>query len=136
MLIRQLSLFALVGVVGFAVDAGVLTAAITHTPLNLYAARGVSFAAAVTTTWALNRTITFRSAVVAPAVRQWLRFSALNALGGLVNLGLYALLVAHVLIARDIPVLAVAAGSLCGLLVNFSLSKKFVFRESRTTLPA
>ena len=121
--------FSVVGVVGFVVDAGVLTALTLLFSMNLYVARACSFLAAVTTTWALNRTYTFPGAVAMPMILQWTRFSTLNALGGLVNLGSYALLVSHITVAHNFPVLAVAVGSLCGLLVNFSLSKIFVFRK-------
>ncbi len=54
--------FAVVGAVGFLVDAGVLTALVNGLGANPYAARAVSFPAAVTATWWLNRRWTFAPA--------------------------------------------------------------------------
>jgi putative flippase GtrA len=56
-----------------------------------------------------------------------LRYLAANAIGGLANYATYALLVATVEPVRRWPVLAVAAGSVAGLLLNFFLSRRFVF---------
>jgi hypothetical protein len=44
------------------------------------------------------------------------------------NRGTYALLVTFVAIAAEQPVLAVAAGSIAGMGVNFVLSRRMVFR--------
>jgi putative flippase GtrA len=107
--------------------------ALTVFGLNPYSARAVSFLVAVTSTWAMNRTFTFgRSGSSPPAslFMEWLRFCAANAMGGLVNLGTYVLLLNSVPVVRQYPVLGVAAGSLSGLLVNFTLSKLFVFRTA------
>ena len=50
-------------------------------------------------------------------------------LGGFVlNRGTYALLVTFVAEAANQPVIAVAAGAIAGLLVNFTLSRRLVFR--------
>jgi len=52
--------FALVGTIGFVVDASVLRLVVAIFAINLYAGRLVSFLAAATVTWLLNRTFTFR----------------------------------------------------------------------------
>lgn len=118
--------FALVGVVGFTIDAGVLRLVVGAFGLNLYAGRVVSFLVAVTVTWALNRVFTFRH-TGAPAA-QWLRFVCANALGGAVNFGVYALLVGTLSGMRENPSVAVACGSLVGMSLNFILMKRVVFR--------
>ncbi len=129
MIVRQALRFAGVGVLGFFVDAGVLTAARTIIGLDLYSARALSFVAAVTSTWAMNRAFTFKEHASASMLREWARFCAANAVGGAVNLGVYAALINNVPLVHDHPVLGVAAGSLSGLFVNFTLSRLFVFRE-------
>lgn len=131
LLARQILRFSLVGVAGFLVDAGVLTLALRFLGWNLYSARVLSFLTAVTATWIMNRRFTFGAGASASLFGEWVRFTASNAVGGLVNFGTYVWLINSLAAAHDFPVIAVAAGSLSGLMVNFSLSKIFVFRESR-----
>ncbi|WP_083499310.1 GtrA family protein [Thioalkalivibrio nitratireducens] len=118
--------FGLVGVVGFGVDALALLAAIHLGGMDLYRARVVSYLAAATTTWFLNRRFTFVSTSTQLG-SQWLRFLTVNAAGGAVNYTVYALLVYLSQPFRDAPVLAVAVGSLTGFLLNFAGSKWLVF---------
>jgi putative flippase GtrA len=49
-------------------------------------------------------------------------------LGLVLNRGTYAGLIATVPLCVAAPVLAVAAGSVAGMLVNFTLSRQMVFR--------
>lgn len=119
-------LFAAAGAVGFVVDAGVLVALAAFA--GPYFGRIVSFGAAVLTTWLINRRLAFRDAASGlPKRIEFLRYFVASAGGGAVNLATYGLLV-HVLeLGRIWLPAAVAAGSLAGMLVNFSLSKRFVF---------
>jgi putative flippase GtrA len=119
---QQLALFTLVGGAGFLVDAGVLLLLSQVLGLDIYVARVLSWFAAATFTWWMNRTLTFRDRD-AGLVRQWLMFLAANTGGGLINIG-----VSTALIALGVaPVAAVACGSLAGLLWNFLASRRFVF---------
>jgi len=133
-MLRQFFMFALVGAAGFLVDAGTLQFALHMLGLNLYEGRLLSFLVAATFTWQLNRKITFRAAAHHPAAKQWLKFVSANAVGGLINLGVYALLVSRLPLAREHPTLAVACGSIAGLLFNFLASRIIVFRAH--VLPA
>src|SRR2546423_510705 len=69
----ELLRFGVVGVIGFVVDAAVLTAAIAL-GLGPWLGRALSYLVAATTTFALNRAWTFRSAAQAQPVRQWATF--------------------------------------------------------------
>jgi putative flippase GtrA len=132
MVVRQALRFAAVGVLGFFVDAGVLTFAIRLLGLNLYVGRALSFLVAVTFTWALNRAVTFGSSKSTSRWSEWGRFGAANSVGGLMNLGVYSFLVATSVFVHRYPVVAVAAGSLSGLALNFYLSRTFVFRKAQS----
>ena len=118
--------FGVVGTVGFVVDTAVLYAGLAL-GLGLYGGRAVSYLAAATTTWALNRAWTFRGQGQAPVMRQWALFVAINLVGFAFNYGTYAALVAGVAFVAQYPVIGVAAGSLAGMLGNFLLSRRFVF---------
>lgn len=120
--------FGMVGTVGFVVDAGVLYGFLYLAGLDPYSARVPAYLAAATTTWALNRAFTFRGAPAGRPLHQWARFLMVNAVGGVVNYAVYALLMLQGPPFTSHPVLAVAGGVLAGLVFNFAGSRKLVFR--------
>ncbi|UUX49597.1 GtrA family protein [Nisaea acidiphila] len=120
--------FAVVGALGFLVDATALQLFLNVAGLDLYSARIGSFLVAVTFTWAMNRHFTFASDDPR-LLREWFRFLSANSLGAGVNLGTYGILVWAIPIVAAHPVLGVAAGSIAGLAVNFLGSRFFVFRD-------
>jgi len=124
--------FGVVGTGGYVVDNLVLLLMIDAVGADRYSGRVVSFLAAATFTWAGNRYFTFsdrRARGLAGAVREWGRFILANAVGGLVNVGLYATLVKFAPPPFDNPFLALPFGVLAGLAFNFFLSRQLVFRE-------
>lgn len=125
-LLAEFLRFGVVGTAGFVVDTAVLYGALSA-GAGLYAGRVVSYLAAATATWALNRAWTFRSAGRGAAGRQWALFLLVNLVGFAVNYTTYALLVANLPLVAAHPVLGVAAGSLAGMTGNFVLSRRFVF---------
>lgn len=135
-MIQQFLMFAVVGTLGFFVDAAMLLFAHHVLGANLYTGRLLSFLAAATFTWQLNRKVTFRgSGTSDTALKQWLKFLSTNAVGGLVNLGVYAVLIARMPFAREHPVFAVACGSIAGLFFNFVATRIVVFRAHLAGAP-
>jgi len=126
----QLLRFSAVGVVGFAVDTATLYAAL-ELGAGLYTGRLASYLTAATVTWALNRRFTFSDRRTDRLATEWVRFLAANGVGGAINYFTYAALVATLPYVAAHPWLAVAAGSLAGLAVNFTLSRRLVFTGSR-----
>ena len=125
----QLPWFAAVGVLGFAVDAGVLHLAILG-GLGLHVGRLLSYLCAVTVTWELNRRFTFRAAATPATFGSWLRFAVSQLGGAAVNLGCYFLLIHTSATVAHLPVIGVAAGSLLGMLLNFASARAYVFRHT------
>lgn len=122
--------FSLVGVVGFIVDAGLLHLLIDT--LGPYIARLLSFAVAVITTWILNRTFTFAERQSGLSLPQELgRYFSAMIVGGSVNYALYAALVYFIEAVAQQPILGVIAGTLAGLTINFTLSKRWIFSEDK-----
>lgn len=127
--------FALVGAAGFVVDVGVLYLGL-GAGLDLYTARAVSFVAAATFTWVGNRRFTFERGSDGPTVdergahTEWFRYVAAMAAGGAVNYGVYAAGVALVPLLRAQPWLAVAAGTACGMVLNFVLARRILHRPA------
>ena len=134
MLTRQFLRFAVVGGVGFLIDAAILMLAIDVLHVGLYAGRALSFLIASTAAWALNRNFAFRHAASESRAAEWLRYMFSNTIGGSVNVGTYAWLVLQSPIVREHPILGVACGSVAGMLVNFTLLKIFVFRARKDTV--
>ena len=130
-LLAEFLRFGVVGTAGFVVDTAVLYTAIAA-GAGLYGGRVLSYVAAATATWALNRAWTFRSAGQGQAGRisagrQWALFLLVNLIGFAMNYTTYALMVGNLATVAEHPVLGVAAGSLAGMVGNFVLSRRFVF---------
>jgi putative flippase GtrA len=130
-LTRQIVWFCVAGVIGLAVDLAVLYASAPW--LNWYGARIVSFLSAATATWAFNRRLTFhdggRTASIQFVALQYLRYLAAMLVGGGVNYSVYVL-VLNSYSGVGGPALGVAAGSLAGLVINFTLARYAVFSHS------
>jgi putative flippase GtrA len=126
--------FGIVGGAGFVVDETVL--AIFHylVGLDRYSARVISIFCAMTFTWWGNRRLTFAEHAAsggAPELaREWLKFVLANAIGAIVNYGAYSLLVSFAPAPLNNPLLATAIGVGIGLIFNFTLSKRFVFKAN------
>jgi len=126
LIVVQFTRFAVVGLIGLIVDTATVYG-LRHA-LGLYGAGLVAYVFAATGNWVLNRLWTFRGYGSGPAHRQWGKFMITNLAGFVLNRGTYVLLVTFVAAAADQPVIATAAGSVAGMFVNFSLSRRLVFR--------
>jgi putative flippase GtrA len=123
---RQFWRFAIAGAVGFLVDVAVLYALLAL-GLGYYSGRVFSFLAAAFTTWQINRRYAFSAQAGEDQLREWLRYLLAMLGGGAVNYASYALIVYAAPRERWIPLLAVAAGSIAGLSVNFLSARLWVF---------
>jgi putative flippase GtrA len=127
-LIRQFVQFGVVGTFGFLVDYTVVRTAHFAFGMGLIPAGILSFFVAASANWFLNRIWTFRGASTGRMHHEWLRYLASNALGFIPNRGVYIALVATSPLCVKHPILAVAAGAIAGLGVNFVMSRRVVFR--------
>lgn len=129
MLLPEFLRFCVVGTIGFVVDAGSLQGLVTLGGLNPYLGRLGSYLLAATTTWWLNRRFTFTASTDQRWQRQWVRYLVVNAVGGGVNYGVYALALFSFSVVQQHLYFGVAAGSLAGLAFNFTASRFLVFRR-------
>ena len=126
---KEILFFAISGVIGFVVDAGIVQFLVREWQVNPYEARLVSFLCAATTTWAFNRKITFAGRGSGGGRRrQLIRYIIAMAGGFALNYGAYAACVATFALVREWPAIGVAAGSIAGAVVNFLSSKYWIFR--------
>lgn len=135
----QFASFCIVGGGGFVVDAGTLAIALNLLHLDAYSGRILSYLVAATFTWVLNRRFTFGASRNGNLLAEWVRYLLAGAVGGLANFAAYSAVVALVhhfigttgAIAAIAPYAGVGVGSALGLMVNFTLTRKLVFRQGR-----
>lgn len=123
--------FCLVGGAGFLVDVGTLYATMTVAGLGPVAARVPAFLFAATFTWGANRIFTFgpsgRHTVI-----EWLLFLIANSLGSAANFLGYLLALSALRSTATLgPAIAVACGSVAGLIFNYAVSQSYVFARGR-----
>ncbi|VTU18912.1 GtrA-like protein [Variovorax sp. PBS-H4] len=126
---REFLLFAVAGAIGFGVDVCVLYLAAPL--LGWYMARVLSFVAAATATWALNRRYAFGARPSeASLAREYLGYLLTMVGGAVLNYSVYVL-VLHAFSGVWVPALGVALGSCAGLALNFLGARQLVFKSRR-----
>ncbi|WP_028865896.1 GtrA family protein [Psychromonas aquimarina] len=140
--------FACVGSIGFLVDAAVMLLLLSFY-IAPVPARAFAFWAAASSNWWLNRHITFDAADTAQPMLQWGRFIAVSCIGFIPNWSSYWLLMHSVDINRlsalflnqypelnplalemAWPLAAMLPGVLLGMLTNYLLADRWVFRAA------
>lgn len=135
MLARKLSsqifTFAIVGGIGFVIDAAVLTSLSVHVGINVFLARVVSFSAASLATWLLNRRHTFgrtRLDGVQAGSTEYARYMSIQVIGAMINLGAFSAIVAAQPQLLHLPVIPLAAGSVIAMFFNFFGARYWIYR--------
>lgn len=126
--LAQFIAFGCVGTIGMAIDT--ITVYSLRHRLGLYGAGAIAYFIAATGNWALNRVWTFRGKHEGPAHRQWARFLLANAFGFVLNRGTYAALVTFSPACAAEPFYAIFAGGVVGMFLNFSLSRRMVYKTT------
>ena len=127
---RSFVKFCLVGIIGFIVDAGVLQILVTGLAWDRFSARLISFLFAATATWLINRNYTFRGTRRHSRLGEWARYVLAMSGGFACNFAAYSALVIAFNVDRQWLVLAVAAGSVAGLGVNYLTSRYWIYRKA------
>ncbi|MEO8803100.1 MAG: GtrA family protein [Rudaea sp.] len=129
--LRQLAMFCVGGVIGFIADAGILQLLVMGLDWDRYSGRLISFLCAATVTWLFNRRYTFQGPRRNTLFGEWAQYVLAMSGGFACNFAVYSTLVYFFDIDRQWLVLAVAAGSIAGLGVNFTASRYWVYRHHR-----
>lgn len=129
---KQFIKFSFVGGVGFIVDTSTYFILTRYFGVGLAIARiPSSLVFGMTTTFMLNRYLTFRDQRDGSMLHQYLRFAAANIIGNLLNVGTHMLLVENVAFVHRFPLTGIVAGTFVGLIFNFIGSKYFAFRPAK-----
>lgn len=119
--------FCFVGSIGFCTDLLVLLSLMALFDAGPIVARAFSFMVAMTVTWLLNRSITFRVRTVGNYSSEWLKYAAVNGTGGAINFSIYSLLILARTSPLDLPIIALSIATGIALIFNYLGSKHFVF---------
>lgn len=121
--------FAIIGALGMPVDWCVLQLML-HLATPRDGARLIAWFCAATFTWLGNRYFTFsdRRAHGWAVAQEWLRFLGANSVGGVANVGTFFLLTHFAPVPLNDTNIAFVIGVLVGLVFNFTLSRKLVFK--------
>lgn len=126
--------FAFAGVVGYVVDATMLSLTIGW--LGPLGGRLVSFACAVFTTWCINRSFAFADRAATDGKRyEFLRYVLAMIPGGAINWLAYGLAISLLSESNWRPAAAVAIGSLAGMATNLLAAQTLVFRAKQEQAP-
>ena len=124
---KQFLRFAIVGGLGFLVDASVLFGLVQGMGFDPYLSRVGSFLAAANFTWIFNRTLTFKSKATS-RFRELGLYLVLMGLGGGLNIGVYSSVVYHFGSEHLILLMGLIGGTLSGTILNFMTARRLFAR--------
>jgi len=119
----QLIRYAHVGLVGFVVDAGIMSILIYILEIGVYVSRAASFLLAVTITWQLHYSYTYRLNCSCRSWSSWSKYLILNGWGWLLNLSIYGALIEY----QVVPLAAVGMSSIVAAFFNYYTATRHVF---------
>ena len=122
----QMLQFGVIGTTGFCWYTAIEYAVTPY--IGPYIGGLIGFLISATSNWLLNRYWTFRHLPRTSFFRQWVKFLAANIVGAAVNLGINFTLIATVPFCREYLIVPIAIGTLCGMVFNYSASRRLVFR--------
>ena len=121
---RHMLAFAVVGSLAFFVDAGVFTG-LDALGAGTVLSRCLSILTAVTFTWYLNRTYTFRTGKPASFL-EFLSYLGGMQIGLVTNFSTFFVVLYLSDVAAAYPIIALAIATLAGMTINFLISRKIL----------
>ena len=133
--IHPLLVFAIVGGIGFIVDAGLLTLLYSLGGINLYLSRLFSFTAASFVTWLLNRTNVFyvsQELSGKDKSHEYMAYVSVQIIGALINLSVFVAVISLFPMLSEKPVIPLATGAVVAMIFNYTALRFTVYRSSLT----
>ena len=126
--LREPFLFALSGVAGFLADY--ITTFLISLIVSPYIARIPAFIAATLTTWQINRKYTFKGKTRYDSdLKEYAHYLGLMIFGLVANYIAFAIAYSQLGAYTFGLITSIAIGSLAGMLINFVLSKRFIYNK-------
>ncbi|OEE79063.1 GtrA family protein [Vibrio genomosp. F6] len=129
-MIQRLIKFSVVGGIGFIVDATIFATLNIFFHWDLMLIRTIAFIGAATTTWLGNRIYTFSDVEDAPRLQQWKKFILAASISAVPNFVVFKLSLEWIGLDGWYVYIALVLGVLAGMISNFLLSSRWVFKAS------
>jgi putative flippase GtrA len=129
---RAVRSFAVVGGVGFAIEAILMTALTQFAGWSVWYARIPSFTTAVLATWLLNRSHTFAGRGLERRSTEALLYGAIQLCGAGINLAIFALCLISWPQLQRLPIVPLAIGAAGGFVFNYAASSGLLYARRRT----
>lgn len=120
--------FSIIGGFGYFVDIFVLFVAFEILNISVYFSRLISAIFAATFTWLGNRIFTFSSTKRSNIIKEWADYLYAMIPGAVVNYALFSFIVYIFGSGRIVLIFAVSLGVLAGLIINYNIARKYVFK--------
>jgi len=127
--LKQIIKFALIGTIGFLVDAIILLLCFYLLTFSIEFSRLISFLFAVFVTWILNRKFTFSSYKNRTKKKEYSLYFFMQALGVLINYSIFLFLIYINEFFKEYIIIPLAIASLIVMFFNYFISKKVVFKN-------
>ena len=119
--------FALIGAIGFTIDAGLLYLGVYVLSTPLFATRAVSILISVLATWLLNRSWTFNLRKIESVWIELFKYLGSRSVGAAINMGIFTSLVSLATMPFNNPILATPISSAIAMLINYTMVRLFIY---------
>ena len=122
-----LAKFALIGAVGFSVDAGLLYVGVYLLSSPLIVTRVVSIFVSVIVTWVLNRIWTFNLRNKESIWFELFKYLGSRSVGAATNVGIFSALVSWAPAPFSEPIIATPLSSAVTMIINYTMVRIFIY---------
>jgi putative flippase GtrA len=120
--------FSIIGTFGYLIDISIFFAINELYELSVYFSRIISFVFAATFSWYGNRLFTFASSKKKRVLKEWIDYLYSMTPGAAMNYLVFLIIVFSFENTQVVLFFAFSIGVLVGLLINYNLAKKYVFK--------
>ena len=122
--------FAIIGTIGFVVDATILLIFVNILNIEIYISRIASFCCAVLITWLLNRKFTFDlSSINMKKSKEYIYYFIIQFIGVLINYTIFIILINQYLILKQNLIIPLAIASIIAMFFNFYMLKIKLYKQ-------
>ncbi len=126
---KRVFLFIIAGGIGFIIDSGVFIYLYYIESIGISSSRILSFFTAVFFTWLLNRRYTFnteKNKTRKEKTKEYLLYFKAQSIGAVINFAIFFTLVYSLNTFKQMPILALATGSITAMFYNYFMSKRIL----------